>query len=138
MNQKTGTITIWGQKKCLPVDPESPEVQRTFTRGQCASFARAIHALTGWPLVVMCYGEDGYGEIADPAGDGDHVVVRHPDGGLVDIFGRWQKGERWGDLEILVDVSEDEVADLGWDVQNPKAALPFARALLDALDTPTT
>lgn len=136
------TVCLWGVNRRLPVDPLDGEVRRTFTQGQCHSFARALHELTGWQLGVMCYDrvDDVVPEVITFAeaeeddvsiySDGDHVIVITPAGTYVDIHGEWQAGEHFEDLAIVVMVDDNDVAELGWDEQDVRAAMPFAKALL--------
>lgn len=137
---------LWGRKWSLPVDPEDKKVQRVFTRGQCHSFALALHKLTGWELAVLCYddfvGDDVLivGMDAEnapyPPADGDHVICIRPDGYFVDIYGAWLPGERWHSLRTAVVVPAEEVLNLGWDAVLPEKAMPFAKALLPMVQVP--
>lgn len=111
-----------------------------FTQGQCHSFARALHELTGWQLAVGCYSGERWTHPGGPVivtrpipkHDGDHVVCITPDGQIADVYGLTDRESfmrRWGFAE-LVEVAESTVKRLGWYRQNIRAARPFAAAVL--------
>lgn len=120
-------VPFWGRNKRLPVDPEDPDVRETFTRGQCHSLAFALHELTGWPIVLM-------GEVWEGGSSWHHAVVRHPDGGYVDVYGRWlENPEGYDDEEVYEAADPDDALNfIEWscDEPDPVAARPFAEAVL--------
>ena len=122
---KRAVVVAWGDRHALPVDCEDQFVIEAFTTSQCHSLARAIHRLTGWQLCVM-------GRVEGPVAEaGDHVVCRMPDGRLVDIEGAWDQNDRWKHMRAVTPVSESTVRRLGWDGQNIRAAMPFARQVVE-------
>jgi hypothetical protein len=133
------TVPFWGDRNRLPVDPDDPEVQYTFSNGQCHSLALALHRLTGWPLRVLCrrYGSEPSDDLL-AARSGIHVVVEDPTGRFVDIDGPWnpKAPANWAwEHTIPVPVSSRAVRRLGWDRIDSRAALPFARAVLQNMES---
>ena len=126
--RKTQRINYHGFTRILPIDLDDKRVIDTFTTGQCHSLARAIHQLTDWPLCVMGYAKGG--SIADAV---YHVVCRAPDGRLVDVYGAWNQGEQWKNMAFVKLVSESTVRRLGWDVQDIRAAMPFAKRIVEKI-----
>ena len=128
--EKTQRVQFWGRYRNLPVDPAVAHVRTVFTQGQCHSFARALHRLTGWPLYVL--GRPDPDKQRTSASElGDHVVCRHPDGRFVDIEGAWSPGEKWKGCSVEMPRSERTVQRLCWDKQDVWAAMPFARKILE-------
>lgn len=104
---------------------------RAFHAGQCHSLALAIHALTGWAI----YGIVGKGDTEkSPA----HIVVRNPrNKGFIDIGGygaitRWRK--RHGQIAIILLKPEDIYKFDSYLIPNIKAAMPFARKVLEGIN----
>jgi hypothetical protein len=116
----------------LPVDAEQKDIKWLFTNGHCHSLALALNKLTNWPL---------YGFFAK--GIMHHVTVLNPDGRYVDIEGvgaldRWRS--YYGDSlyvrqinrrDIRAIVHERNSGGNGYFPANTRAAIPFARRLLD-------
>lgn len=69
----------------LPDDGRiTPEVEHVFSNGQCHALALAIHEATGWQMVALDFWQD----------IPNHVLVRMPDGRLLDIAGT-DVEDRW-------------------------------------------
>lgn len=117
-------VRLWGSTLILPDDISNEGVVHCFTRGQCHSFARALHKLTGWQLAVLCHHKGSVSRT------GDHVVCITPDNKLADITGVWEQGTKWLSLNVLVKVKPSTVQKLGWDQQDIRAAMPYARNFL--------
>jgi hypothetical protein len=77
-------------------------IRRRFLDGDCASMATAISALTGWDLVVFT--ADG--------GDTGHVAAVHPDGGYVDVTGRFADWPH--SAERPISVGYGDLDTMGW------------------------
>ena len=127
-------VRFWGSTLVLPDDISDKEVVHCFTRGQCHSFARALHKLTGWQLAVLCHYPGAVNV------QGDHVVCITPDNKLADITGVYEFGTKWLNLKTLVKVKPSTVQKLGWDQQDIRAAMPYARNFLERYqkDSPQT
>lgn len=100
------------------------KAKKVFTQGQCHALALAVHELTGYQLVgLYSYYEDP--EYNTPA----HVVVRMPNGSLLDIEGPGCES-RWPNDAIEV-TKEDVLEFQNRDYLEPnlEAARPFARTL---------
>lgn len=75
-----------------------PEQDR-FTGGDCAALAAALHALTGWPIVLVGDGGDGHvgwvhagvwtpaSTVLDASGDHDPALWLENWGAVVDAYG---------------------------------------------------
>lgn len=61
---------------------------------------------------------------------GAHVVCQRPDGKYVDIHGAWTHEERWGIWKHVIPVTEQEVKKIGWDSQNVRNAMCYARRVV--------
>jgi len=81
----------------------SEEKCERYLYGDCALLAAAVHAKTGWEVVLI---EDG------PQDDPDvcHVLVRMPDGRLLDAAG--PHGDYSG--EVPCPVSEWQIPESAW------------------------
>ena len=143
-------VPLWGRRRLLPVDPTDRRVVYTFTRGQCHSFAFAMHELTGWPVYLLCSDyvwnddDDGPTNGAEPVGDPEswgHAVVMAPSGQFVDIEGAWylDENDSWSDsYPVLVETPEQAIDLIEWscdEVVTPKAK-PFAAAVLSNIRLP--
>lgn len=105
-----------------------------FTQGQCHALAMSIHFLTGWPIMVLCDGdEDDY--YNEAFGNCCHAIVIHPSGLALDITGlrpldcvvlEW--ADAWG-LEHRFEVNYEGFD--GWEEADFSLSDPFARALID-------
>lgn len=77
----------------VPVEKVDPgAVEDMFTLGYCHVLAHALHARTGWPVVVA---GDGPGGVVGWV----HVAVRRPDGSILDVQGVHDPDawiDRWG------------------------------------------
>lgn len=103
-----------------------------FTQGQCHALALAIHEETGWPT----YGcEDGEGDL-------EHLVVKTPDGRILDISGAHQledflelEHHSCPDPDFLVELDPEGVRALGeepdWRAPEVDVARSFVRPLLE-------
>src|SRR5512132_4409621 len=115
-NKGTKKVPFWGDHRYVPVTTgaNSRDTERVFTRGQCHSLAFALHELTGWPVVLLCYDEDLNvldAAVGDPYSWG-HAVVRRPDGLLVDINGAWTLDESpWSFMFEFEAGTPDEALD---------------------------
>lgn len=92
----------------------SADAVTAFTEGDCWALAIAVHKMTGWPLVLA--GTDSASDL-----DGySHVMVRMPDGLLLDITGASTVEEveaTWGPtLETTLDAFwyNDDGSELMW------------------------
>ena len=146
-NAGTKRIALWGTRNVLPVDPSDRHVRKVFTTGQCHSLSFALHALTGWPVVLLCEDYDDYDAYdEDDAVQGDpnswaHAVVRSPWGTYVDIEGEWalDENDSWCDMYAFeAGTPEDAMDYIGssGDLVQTEKALPFARAIIAGLDLP--
>lgn len=106
---------------------------KAFTRGQCHALALALHKLSDLPLAGV-YPRGGYYSGSTPV----HVLVQLPNGSYLDIQGpgaenRW---EDWGDGDNQIKpVSKRSVQGfhrIDYVKHNVKAALPFAKRLIEA------
>ncbi|MER7937853.1 MULTISPECIES: hypothetical protein [unclassified Streptomyces] len=125
--------------------------QMAFVAGQCHALARALSEATGWPMAVlisdscsydpdMCsYSDDAYGGLC--ACRFEHVVVRRPDGALVDIRGAFLPATVPGwEGQQAIDLDEHGWQFLcrspAWRRPAVEVARTFTAPLLDALATP--
>lgn len=123
-------IRFWGITEEYPEDISHTKVIHCFTRGQCTSLARAIHKLTGWPLYVLAKRECSNRRELNSYGA--HVVCKRPDGKYVDITGAWSREERWLMWQYVIPTTDSEVKKIGWDRQNVRNAMFYARKVIKA------
>lgn len=132
----SGRVAIDAQGNGCLHDPQGncyPEPVDVFTHGQCHALARALHDLTGWQIVLLCYTPF---EGPSTEYDWDHAVVRAPDGDLIDIEGRGAR-ERWlpRGLTVERDVDREVIEQIGYSIpdDHDAAARAFANAVLAKL-----
>lgn len=96
-----------------------------FTTGQCHALALELHRRTGWEL----YGYFGYRDKDTPG----HVVVRHPEGYIIDITGILPSSNSWNRSYTLQPVKREDVLRYHlYDYRKPnlEAASLFVDAVL--------
>ncbi len=90
------------------------QIERIFTCGDCHHLARAVHELTGWPLVAGSFigiEEFDVAVSVDGRRPAGHAAVRHPSGKLLDIEGLHEDTEAfWQQYEcdFSIDVAPDD------------------------------
>lgn len=79
-----------------------------FNTTDCWQLAKALHDVTGWPMVAVGY------EVEDAPGIGwSHLLVRRPDGKLVDVEGAHEEGPVLDRFGPIVEQDDDNLeADL--------------------------
>lgn len=112
-------VTVYGPATCrrgwtqVEIDPQhlDERAQKLFGHLHCVLLAVELHRRTGWPLAMTerRKGPLGRGECE---WDWDHVVVRHPDGGLVDIDGHRSEGQLMADRGADGYPGQQRVCDL--------------------------
>ena len=110
----------------LMVDPDgfgiiSPDAEHAFTAGQCHALGLALHEATGWPIVV-----DAPVPVIHQWG---HVCVLHPDGDLVDIYGKQPPEAKVGAYgwEGYHEIDPEDVPALPYAFDIPDWAMETAR-----------
>lgn len=112
-------VTVHGPATCrrgwtrVELDPQriDEHAQELFGHLDCVPLAVELHRRTGWPLAMT-------ERRKRPLGGGecewgwDHVVVRHPDGGLVDIDGHRPEGQLMADRAADGYPGQQQVRDL--------------------------
>lgn len=73
----------------LPFDP-APDVEEAFTYGDCWCLAKAIHDISGYPIVALGCSHTGPAE-CERDRDWHHMFVALPDGNLLDVRGIWSQ-----------------------------------------------
>jgi hypothetical protein len=97
-------VNSWfGTEECeLTPGVLNANAERAFTSGQCHALALALHELTGWEVGGLAWTYVGDEDIPLDLGETlgveempKHVVVKAPDGSLLDVEG-WGVEDRWG------------------------------------------
>lgn len=78
----------------MQIDLNHPDLIETYTQGDCYALARALHEVTGWPLLAVLALKD------DEILGWTHMGVRHPSGAFLDVEGSWS--------------DEDTLINYGW------------------------
>lgn len=111
MDQEFVYFSRWGDVPLTLGDAIGYEV---FTEGNCGALAYAINLLTGWQIIIS----------------NKHAAINTPIGQILDITGlqsRESFEHNWGKSR-LVSRNSKQLIDYG--VNEWRAALPFARLLL--------
>ena len=90
----------------LPFDP-APDVEEAFTYGDCWCLAKAIHDISGYPIVALGCSHTGPAE-CERDRDWHHMFVALPDGNLLDIRGVWDEEAMLEEWSPLYDYCEHE------------------------------
>jgi hypothetical protein len=120
--------TNWGpiELNVTSPDPDSEGASLAFTRGQCHSFALALHQETGWPIFGVGHGTD--------RGSPGHFIVYCADtDDYIDIDGagadeRFRYLFKYGSRIFTAEETRNAVDYLPC---FPEVALPFARKVLE-------
>lgn len=120
-----------------------------FTTGQCHALALVLHARTGWPIYWTGRSDCPHLHPSDSclhlsmdacACQLDHLVVRRPDGDVVDIRGPrgveelFLEREEYETLEPIGPALVERLVDAGWEQPDLDHAASFATPVLDLQD----
>lgn len=118
------TLRVMDEMRYI-IPPDGPLGEKKgiwYTQGDCWALALAIHRMTGWPLTALGYAD----EDATPYTERGwvHIVVRVPDGRLLDVRGLREEDEcarefLWSNYsfyevtprELLIDFEKTGVRD---------------------------
>jgi hypothetical protein len=99
------------------------QTNETFTLGGCWILAEDLHRTTGWPLVLVATsaktrpdGATAYGWV--------HVLVRSPDGRLIDVEGVHDPADVWGRWGEIADDAAADDAEHEAEAGDPAGAWP--------------
>lgn len=81
--------------------------KRAFKFGDCDILAVALHDATGWPIVKITDKHNVFDDGEAGGGSALHYMVRHPDGGLVDVDGLHSEDEILDEYYGMADADDD-------------------------------